>query len=123
MSRSDLVKHRLPTEYEDEVIALLETYGKPADIAALAELMGVSGYGLKAFIQSKRGLEAIARAHPDAKKLLRPHIRLPSPTQDPALLEEASLNGMHTIIESEIPEGLASSFRLHKTAKKKRHAA
>lgn len=119
MSRKDLQPHRLPTEYEEEVLALLETFGKPKDLKALAELMGVSAIGLNNFLKTTRAQEALARAHPDAKKLLRPHIRLPSTTQDQALPDNASLEGMQQF-ESDIPEGLVSAYRI--LTSKRRHA-
>lgn len=109
MARKDLKKHRFPTEYEEMVLNLLETYGSLAEPKELAELLGVSPIALNGFLRTKKAREAMTKAHPDAKKLLRPHIQLPEPTtQDLALLDD-SLHGMH-IIESEIPEGLASAF-------------
>lgn len=113
MSRKDLVKNRFPTEYEEEVLTILETYGSIADPNALADLMGVNRRAMASFLQTTKAKEAMAKAHPDAKKLLRPHIQLPSTTQDQALPDEAILDDL-PIYESEIPDGLASAYRLIK---------
>lgn len=113
MARKSKPKHPFPTEYEEMVLNLLETYGSLAKPEELADLLGVSGYALKAFLQTKRAKEAVAKAHPDAKKLLRPHIQLPPTTQDQALPAHHAIEGM-TIIESEIPEGLVSAYNLIK---------
>lgn len=114
---SDQISATFPSEYEEVVLNILETYGPLKSVSAMADYLGVSPTALKAFLQTNRAKEASAKAHSGIKGLVRKHIRLsPSAYSYPSLSEFQS-NGM-SIYDMDVPEGLVSAYLAHKERKK-----
>jgi hypothetical protein len=116
MARRDLIQHKLPTEYENEVIEVLEYCGDIANTDFYAkEVLGVTPMALKAFLMTNRAKEAAARATPESRKAFRRYARnYPSAPSHVLVDELRDVPGL-SIIEEEIPGELASAFRLIKT--------
>ena len=99
MARKNLRRFPFPSDYEEEVIVLLETYGELADPLALADMLGVEPKALRNFLQTARAREAIESAPKNAKALLRPHFAIEdSDTQRPSYGHEVP-DGLHEIVE------------------------
>lgn len=106
-----------PTEYEEEVLSLLETYGDFADLPGVADYLGVTPRALYNFTRTKRARAAAALAPSNAKEITRKHAHtrlLPEP--DPHLNVEPSLEGTNGDILEIFPvdEGLVLPLMTNK---------
>ena len=114
MARKDLVRNKLPVEYEEEVLELLESVGTIANPPHYArEVLGVSPKALQGFLQTNRAREAAARATPLTRQAFKKTYRAHS-SSAPSLGLVASEEDLHNlqIIEEDVPGELAAAYRL-----------
>lgn len=97
MVRRKSLSERFPSEHEEELLTLIETYGSFEDLAMLADYFGTTRHALAGFLKSNKAKDAKTRYLPGTKEIMFKHAQLRPTEQELALPDEDALSEQHGV--------------------------